>query len=113
MKKIAALIAIIGIGALAALPAYSEHGEYHKKEIKISNPDAHNAKVNQCIKTALERHPGAVTEVEVEDEDGKTIIDVDIQGKDGKTWEVECDAASGDVLEDKEESDDKEEAGKK
>lgn len=109
MKKIFALIAIIGAGILAASPAYSEHSDYHKKETKISNPDEHNAKLNQCIKTALERHPGAVTEVEVENEDGKTIIDVDIQGKDGKTWEVECDVATGSVLEDKEESDDKEE----
>ncbi len=113
MKKIAALIAIISTGILASSPAYSEHVDYHKEELKIINHDGHNATLNQCIKVALERHPGAITEVEVELEDGKTIIDVDVQGKDGKNWEVECDAATGEVLEDTEESDDKEESDKK
>lgn len=113
MKKIATFIAIIGAGILASSPAYSEHSAYHKKELKISNPDEHNAKLNECIKTALDRHPGAIIEVEVEMEDGKTIIDVDVQGNDGKTWEVECNALTGEVLEDKEESDDKKESGAK
>lgn len=113
MKKIALMIAIMGTAMMFISPAYSNHGEYHKEEIKIGNPDAHNAKLQACMKTALDRHPGAITEVEVESEDGKTIIDVDVQGKDGKSWEVECDAATGEVLEDKEESDDKEESGGK
>lgn len=104
MKKTAAVIAFIGAGVVAISPAYSGQSEYHKEKVKISNPDEHNAKLNQCIQTALERHPGAITEVEVEIEDGKTIIDVDIQGKDGKSWEIECDALTGEVLEDKEES---------
>jgi uncharacterized membrane protein YkoI len=113
MKKIAALIAIISTGILASLPAYSEHVDYHKEELKIINHDGHNASLNQCIKVALKRHPGAITEVEVELEDGKTIIDVDVQGKDGKNWEVECDVATGEVIEDSEKSDDKQESNKK
>jgi uncharacterized membrane protein YkoI len=112
MKKIAAII-LSSISLTFVSVSYAEHYEYHKDEIKISNPDAHNATLNACIKTALERHPGAVTEVEVETEDGKTIIDVDVQGKDGKTWEVECDATTGTVIEDTEDSDDKDEAEKK
>ncbi len=113
MKKIAALIAIISAGMMAISPAYSEHNEDHKKEVKINDVIEHNAKLNQCTKTALERHPGAIIEIETEIEDGKMIFDVDIQGKDGKNWEIECDAATGEVLEDKEESDDKQEAEKK
>lgn len=101
------------IGVVFVSLAHAEHNDYHKEELKISNPDAHNNKLHACMKSALERHPGAITEVEVEVEDGKTIIDVDVQGKDGKSWEVECDAATGAVIEDKEESDDQEEANKK
>lgn len=111
MTKIAATI-LASIGLIFVSVSYAEHGQYHKDGIKISNPDTHNATLQACIKTALEKHPGAVTEVEVESEDGKTIIDVDIQGKDGKSWEIECDATTGAVLEDKEESDDEDEAKK-
>lgn len=108
MKKFVLSIAILS-ASIFVLPAFAEHGEAHKEELKIANPEQHNAKLLECMRTALDRHPGAVLEIEAEVEDGKTIIDVDIQGKDGKTWEVECDAATGDVLEDKEESDDNEE----
>lgn len=107
MKILATFLAIVAAGIVAVSPAYSGNSEYHKdkEKVKISDPDEHNQRLNQCIKAALERHPGAVTEVEVEIEDGKTIIDVDIQGKDGKNWEIECDATTGEVLEDKEDSD--------
>ncbi len=111
MTKIAAII-LATIGLTFVSISNAGDGNYHKGSIKISNPDAHNATLEACIKTALERHPGAVTEVEVETEDGKNIIDVDVQGNDGKYWEVECDALTGAVIEDKEESDDKEEAKK-
>ncbi|MDP3212026.1 PepSY domain-containing protein [Methylotenera sp.] len=114
MKKIVALtLAVTSISLAFVSAGYAEQAEYHKEEIKISNPDAHNATLQACMKTTLNRHPGAITEVEVESEDGKMIIDVDVQGKDGKSWEVECDAATGAVIEDKEESDDKEEADDK
>lgn len=112
MTKIVAII-LASIGLTFVSVSNAEHVDYHKDGIKIGNPDAHNVTLQACIKTALERHPGAITEVEVETEDGKTIIDVDVQGKDGKSWEVECDATTGAVLEDKEDSDDDEESKKK
>ena len=104
MKKIAAFMAIVVTGIVAISPAHSEHKEYHKDKVRITDSDEHNAKLNECVKTALERHPGAITEVEVESEKGKTIVDVDVQGKDGKNWEIECDAVTGEILEDKEDS---------
>ncbi len=105
MKKFAAFMATVVAGIVATSPVHSEHKEYHQDKVKIIDSDEHNAKLNQCVKTALERHPGAITEVEVETENGKTIVDVDVQGKDGKNWEIECDSVTGDVLEDKEDSD--------
>jgi uncharacterized membrane protein YkoI len=50
---------------------------------------------------ALEKHPGAILETEVEMEEGQLITDVDIQGDDGKKWEVECVLASKELIEDK------------
>lgn len=105
MKKSSFLILITVAGLVAMSPAFSEDRGYHKGKVHIADPEDHNAKLNQCVRTALERHPGAITEVEVEVEDGKTIIDVNVQGKDGKNWEIECDAVTGEVLEDKEDAD--------
>lgn len=102
MKKFTSFIAIIAAAMVVISPVYSGNKDYHKQKFIIANPAEHNERLNQCIKAALERHPGAVMEVEVETEDGKTIIDVDIQGKDGKKWEIECDATTGEILEDKE-----------
>jgi len=111
MTKIVSVI-LASIGLTFVSVSHAEHNEAHKDEIKITNPDTHNSTLQTCIKTALQKHPGAIMEVEVESEEGKTIIDVDIQGNDGKSWEIECDALTGEVLEDKEETDDKEETEK-
>ncbi len=113
MKKIAVFTAILSAGIMAASPAYSEQSKNQTRGGYRSNTDGLNGKINKCTETALQKHPGFMTSVKVETEDGKSIIDVDIKGKDGKTWEVECDAVTGDVLEDKEGSDDKEDSNKK
>lgn len=52
-----------------------------------------------CVTAALKAHPGKVTAVRGEIEDGKTQYELDIVGKDGKDWEVECDAKTGKILE--------------
>ncbi|HQS38142.1 MAG: hypothetical protein B7Y16_00735 [Methylotenera sp. 24-45-7] len=102
MKKLTGgLLLCLTLASLSSLSLAKD-----KAALNISNHDQHNTMMQQCIATALQRHPGAVIEVELENEDGKSIFDVDVLGKDGKVWEVECDAASGEVLEDKEEKED-------
>lgn len=110
MKTISSKLVLALTLSVATGYSVAAHNDNEKANLPITNHEEHNQKMNACIKTALERHPGAVVEVEFEQEDGKLIYDVDVQGKDGKVWEVECDAASGQVLEDKEEVEDKDEA---
>lgn len=65
-------------------------------------PAAYAAKYDDlgaCYKAALELYPGTVTSVRGELEDGKVQYELDIAGKDGKEWEVECDAKTGKVTE--------------
>ncbi|MEO6423305.1 MAG: PepSY domain-containing protein [Candidatus Nitrotoga sp.] len=112
MKKLTSVVVVLSALGLGIAPAYSDQGSEAKSDIKISNYDEHNKNMNQCVKTALEKHPGGVIEVEFEKEDDKSIFEVEIQGKDGKKWEVECDAVTGDVIKDEEENKDKKE-GKK
>lgn len=55
----------------------------------------------QARKTALERHPGEIVEVEYEIEpDGAASYEFDIVTKDGKEHKVEVDATSGKIVED-------------
>ena len=100
MKKSIVIVIVIAAFVLGAIAA----GFYDKNERKanapIANAAEHNEKMNKCVKTALERHPGAVIEVELEKEDDKLIFDVDIKGQDGKSWEVECDADTAEIVED-------------
>ncbi len=101
MKK--TVIAVVVIAALGAAVFTLTKSERHHMRPVITDAEQHNSQMNACVKSALERHPGAVMEVELEKEDGKLNFDVDIQGKDGKNWEIECDATSGQVTEDGEE----------
>ncbi|MBI4939182.1 MAG: PepSY domain-containing protein [Actinobacteria bacterium] len=47
---------------------------------------------------ALGVKAGTVREAKLDDEDGRTVWDVEITGTDGAKWEVTIDAMSGDVL---------------
>jgi uncharacterized membrane protein YkoI len=47
--------------------------------------------LHRCVNAALAKKPGKVVEVELETEDGREIYEIDIVGKDGKRWELECD----------------------
>lgn len=101
MKKIVLIllaVALVGVGAAGAIVLKKENRHYVRPA--IADAAQHNTKMNDCIKATLERHPGAVLEVEMEQDDGRLLFDIDIQGKDGKTWEIECDAASGEIVED-------------
>lgn len=101
MKKILlalVAVALVGAGAAAAILMQKENRHYVRPV--IADAAQHNSKMSDCIKATLERHPGAVMEVEMEQDDGRLLFDIDIQGKDGKTWEIECDALSGEIVED-------------
>lgn len=63
----------------------------------------HTGALETCMKAALAKYPGAVQTLEAEIEQGKAIYEFDIRAKDGKEWEVECDAKSGKITEVEEE----------
>jgi len=101
MKKIVlalVAVALVGFGAAGTILWKKENRHYVRPS--ITDVELHNEKMNDCIRTALERHPGAVLEVEMEQDDGRILFDIDIQGKDGKNWELECDAVTAEIVED-------------
>jgi uncharacterized membrane protein YkoI len=56
-------------------------------------------------KLALARVPGTIVEAEVEKENGRLVYEVDIKTDDGKRFEVEIDALTGEVIEAEESKD--------
>lgn len=70
--------------------------EAFKAKAKISEEEAR--------KTALERHPGEVVDVEYNlESDGTPSFEFDIVDKNGQEWEVEVDAVTGKILEEERE----------
>jgi uncharacterized membrane protein YkoI len=54
--------------------------------------------LHRCVNAALAKKPGKVLEVELETEDGRQIYEIDIAGKDGKRWELECDLETNRIV---------------
>lgn len=101
MNKLLLAALILSLTALGFVGyKYYEDGDYGTRPA-IADAANHNNQMNECVKLALEKHPGALLETEVEMEEGQLITDVDIQGDDGKKWEVECVLATKELIEDK------------
>lgn len=49
--------------------------------------------------SALAEAPGTVRRTEIEEEDGATVWDVEVDGADGSRHDVQVDATSGDIVE--------------
>lgn len=52
-----------------------------------------------CMKAALAKQPGTVVKLELKIEKGTPTYEFDIEGKDGKAWDIECDANTGTITE--------------
>ncbi|MFI3119516.1 MAG: PepSY domain-containing protein [Methylococcaceae bacterium] len=56
-----------------------------------------------CLKAALGKRDGEVVKLEFKDERGAPTYEFEILGKDGKSWELECDADKGKITEEEQE----------
>lgn len=101
MNKFVVLIIAIVAFILGAIAIHFQAGyEGREQRLEILDAASHNQKMNECVAKVLEKHPGAVLEVELEKEDGQWVFDIDVQGNDGKTWDVECDINTAEIIED-------------
>ncbi|HEX7957784.1 MAG TPA: PepSY domain-containing protein [Pyrinomonadaceae bacterium] len=58
-----------------------------------------------CVRAAVAAKPGNVHSLEAENEGGKVVCEVEVLAQDGKTYEVEIDAATNAVVEVEEDND--------
>ena len=66
---------------------------------------APKAKVDMesCMKSALAKRSGEVVKLERKDERGIPVYEFEVLGSDGKSWELECDANTGKIIEEEQE----------
>jgi uncharacterized membrane protein YkoI len=55
--------------------------------------------MEQCLSAALAAQAGVVRKLQLEIEDGKPVYEFAIRNKQGETWELECDATTGEIVE--------------
>jgi uncharacterized membrane protein YkoI len=58
-----------------------------------------------CMQAAQAKHEGEVIKLELKDERGVPTYEFEILAKDGKSWELECDANTGKITEEEQEVD--------
>lgn len=63
------------------------------------------ASMETCLQAALAKRDGEVVKLEFKDERGVPVYEFEVLGKDGKSWELECDANKGAITEEEEEVD--------
>lgn len=99
-KSIVLLIAVVSFVLGGLVFHYMSGYEGREERLEVLDAEAHNKNMKACVAKALEKHPGALMEVELEKEDGRWVFDIDVQGKDGKAWDIECDVNTAEIVED-------------
>jgi uncharacterized membrane protein YkoI len=94
----ACLIAIVMLTAGFQITAEGQGGQDTKAAITADQ-------TIDSIRTAIAAKPGKVRDVDVENEGGKTICEVEILGQDGKVYDVRVDVATNTVIKVEEDKD--------
>lgn len=62
--------------------------------------------LDEMVRRIEDKYGGTVSEIELDREGGREIYEVEIRTADGDEWDIEADAASGEVLKEKRERND-------
>ena len=86
------------LAALSLLTLFALADEDHVKARRLVESGA-----IQPLETILEQvqgqHPGRVLEVELEDEEGRYIYEIELLEASGQVWELKLDAVTGEIIE--------------
>jgi uncharacterized membrane protein YkoI len=86
----------LALGANLALAADRDIGPDEALKLRDAGTIQSFETLNE---TALKQHPGAtVEETELEEENGRYLYQLDLRDAEGQQWDVELDAATGEVL---------------
>lgn len=81
--------------SLLAVPSYADDDHVRARELR------QNGEVLPLVDVVgklQQQHPGRVLQVELEQEHGRWLYEVEMLSADGAVWEYKLDAASGELL---------------
>ena len=81
----------LSVLALASGVTGSLAADYKMPETKVP--------METCMQAALVQHAGTVVKLELKVTKGTPIYEFDIESQDGKEWDIECDANTGQIVE--------------
>jgi uncharacterized membrane protein YkoI len=90
-RRVRSLVLGVGATVVCLLFSVAVVGAFTMPKTRVS--------LEACMKAALARQPGDVVKVELKVEKGTPMYEFDIVGKDGRAWDIECDATSGKIVE--------------
>ena len=109
---IPALVATIIAGGSYSYIAHAQSKDKPAEHVEVNDAQEQATLAKQAtiteeeaIKTALEKVPGTVQKVELEDEDGTVVYGIEVKAKDASVQDVKVDAKTGKII--KVENDDK------
>lgn len=98
MNKLTALFAITALTATAGLAQARDLGPDEALKLRDAGTIQSFEKLNEA---ALAKHSGGkVEETELEEEYGRYVYQVEVRDAQGVQWDVELDAATGQILKD-------------
>ncbi len=90
------LLLMLGLSGLFVLtPGLSDEDHQQARRLK---EQGEILPLEDIIKAAKARQPGRVIEVELEDEDGRHVYEVELLDARGEVWELYFDAATGELI---------------
>lgn len=98
MNKLTALFAITTLAATAGVAQARDLGPDEALKLRDAGTIQNFEKLNEA---AIAKHPGSkVEETELEEEYGRYIYQVELRDAQNVQWDLELDAATGEVLKD-------------
>jgi uncharacterized membrane protein YkoI len=82
---------------LGLLPVFASADEGHEQARRLKEA-GEILPLQQIIKKAQAEHPGRVIEVELGNEDGQHVYEVELLDTNGEVWELLLDAATGKLI---------------
>ncbi|MCQ4347083.1 PepSY domain-containing protein [Pseudomonas stutzeri] len=96
MKKLTALLAAALIAATAGIAQARDLGPDEALKLRDAGTILSFEKLNAA---AIAKHPGStVEETELEEEYGRYVYQVELRDAQGVRWDLELDAATGEIL---------------
>jgi uncharacterized membrane protein YkoI len=99
MRKILApLFSLAVLSQASAVHADDDRRRHDHDDALRAHQRGEILSLSQILKRVLRAAPGEVLEVELDDDDGRPIYEIEIMERSGRVLEIEIDASSGAVL---------------